>query len=367
MVGFMGYFSDISDPRSKRNQRHDLEMLIGTTLLAAMSGIDSFSGIAEFVEAHEESLSEYFSFSCGVPSHDTYQRLWDGISPIEFANSFHKFTASLEKKFASHIVSIDGKAIRNSGCGSALHAVSAWCESNALVLAHRKVDGKSNEITAVPELLKLLDLTDCVVTLDAMGAQRNICQDIIDKDADYLISLKGNQGRLHQEVKEFFVDPEGINSCDRFSEEDKGHGRLETRTAYVTSDISWLQEEHKWPGLRTIVMIHSTVKRGDKKTEETRFYISSAPANAHAMCQAVRAHWSIENKLHWRMDVVLNEDKACIRNDNAAENMSIVRKWTINALSTAKEKPDQSLKSIMRKNSMSFKYLKKTIKKIFHA
>lgn len=360
------YFTNVEDPRSTRNQKHPFITLIGTTLLAGLSGIDGFSGIADFTEAHLEKLREYFDFPHGAPSHDTYQRFWDGINPQSFCDSFQTFTQSLSQ-MTSEILSVDGKTIRNSGEEKALHIVSAWCEANQLVLAQEKVDSKSNEITAIPNLLKLLDLAGKIITIDAMGAQRSICQQIIDQGGDYQISLKGNQGTLFDDIKRYFADPTLQADLLCSEENDKGHGRIEQRTAYVTDQIDWLQDLHQWPGLKSIGRVVSKVQKGGKETTEERFYISSLPANARKMNEVARAHWGIENKLHWRLDVVFNEVKACIRNDNASENMDIVRKWALNILHKAKTKPDQSIKSVMRKNAMSFKHLLASVNNIFHA
>lgn len=360
------YFSDIEDPRSLRNQKHPLEMLIGTTLLASLAGIDSFSGFADFTEAHYEKLSSYFDFPHGCPSHDTYQRLWDAISPSEFYESFQMFTSSLSKLEQS-LINLDGKTIRHSGNEKALHIVSAWCHANQLVLAHEKVDKKSNEITALPKLIEVLDLKNRIVTIDAMGAQRDICAQIIEQGGDYVISLKGNQGSLHEDVIEYFSDPKFLAECDVSEENDKGHGRIEQRTAYSSSDIEWLQQEHQWPGLKSIGVVSSVVEKKGKRLGEKRFYITSLASNAKMLNKAARAHWGIENRLHWRLDVVFNEDGACIRNDNAAENIDILRKWALNVLQKCKQKPEQSIKSLMRKNAMSFKHLLENVKKIFHA
>lgn len=360
------HLSCVEDPRSDRNQRHPFITLVGTTLCAGLAGIDSFSGISDFTEAHLEGLSKYFDFPCGCPSHDTYQRFWDAINPNAFFNAFHSFTQSLEK-LASDIISIDGKTIRNSGKDKALHVVSAWCEANQLVLAQEKVGEKSNEITAIPKLLELLNLSGCIVTIDAMGAQRAICEQIIKQEGDYLISLKGNQGNLFEDIKLYMKDPDNSENMLIAEDYDKGHGRLERRQAFVTEQIDWLQETHKWPGLKSIGMVISTVERSGKQTQETRFYISSLKADARKLNHVARAHWGIENKLHWRLDVVFNEDKACIRNDNASYNMDIIRKWSLNSIHRAKRKADQSLKSVMRKNSMSFDHLKETVKMVFHA
>ena len=185
-------------------------MLVGTTLLASLAGIDSFSGFADFTEAHFETLKDYFDFPNGTPSHDTYQRFWDSINPTEFYNSFHEFTEFLAT-MASDLINVDGKTIRHSGSNKALHIVSAWCQANQLVLAQEKVDGKSNEITAIPKLLRFLDLHNRTVTIDAIGAQREICSQIIAQGGDYVISLKGNQGTLHEDIVQYFADPRLLN------------------------------------------------------------------------------------------------------------------------------------------------------------
>ena len=358
------YFAQLEDPRSLRNQRHPFITLIGTSLLASLAGIDSFSGIQDFVEMHQEELEKYFDFPHGPPSHDTYQRLWDGLSPEQFKADFSEFIASLEK-VASEVISLDGKTIRNSGKEKALHIVSAWCHNNHLVFAQEKVHAKSNEITAIPKVLDALDLENKIITIDAMGAQRGICQQILDGQGDYVISLKGNQGTLHEEVALYLQDKahhEWINE-----NYDKGHGRIEQRVAGVSHKVEWLQSHHNWPGLQSIGQITATVWRKGKETTDTRYYISSMALDAARLNEIARSHWAIENRLHWSLDVVFNEDKACIRNDNAAENIDILRKWALAILSRTKTKPDQTIKSLMRRNSMSFKHLVNSVKKIFRA
>lgn len=359
------YFTDVKDPRSVRNQKHPFLTLIGTTLLACLSGQDSFTGIADFVESHLEVLQAYFDFKEGAPSHDTYQRLWDGIDPVQFCSAFHLFTSTLAS-LSKGVVSIDGKTIRHSGKNQPFVMVSAWCEANQLVLGHQKVDPASNEIPAIPKLLRLLDLKHRIVTIDAIGAQREICEQILEQEGDYLIALKKNQGTLQKDVEMYFQDPLLQKDCLCFEQSDKGHGRLESRIAFTTGDVEFLRE-HAWPGLRSIGMVVSNVFRGEKHTQETRYYLSSLSADAERLNTTARSHWGIENKLHWRLDVVFNEDKGCIRNENAAENMDIARKWALNVLQKAKHKPDQSLKSLMRKNAMSFPHLLDTVKKVFHA
>lgn len=361
---FRGYFCGVEDPRSLRNQRHRFGTIIGTTFLSILSGIDSFTGMQDFVEAHLEQLKDYFEFPHGAPSHDTYQRLWDNISASQFEKSFFEFTESLSK-ITGDIVSIDGKTIRNSGYGKALHIVSAWCHANQLVLGQEKVQEKSNEITAIPKLLKLLDLENKIVTIDAMGAQREICQQIIEQGGDYVIALKGNQSSLKEDVLLYLED---LGNHQLINEQnDKGHGRIEQRIAIVSHEIDWLQERHQWPGLQAIACITASVTKKGKTSKETRYYITSLPLEAQSLNQIARMHWGIENKLHWRLDVVFNEDKGCIRNENASQNMDTLRKWALNVLLRAKTKPDQSIKSLMRKNAMSLPHLISAVNKIFHA
>lgn len=366
MENALKYFKNIQDPRSIRNQKHSVMMLIGTTLLASLAGIDSFSGFADFTESHRENLEKYFEFPHGSPSHDTYQRFWEAVNPQEFYASFEEFTRALTTVIGTYI-NLDGKTIRNSGNNKALHIVSAWCQANQLVLAQEKVDSKSNEITALPKLITLLDLRSRIVTIDAMGAQRDICKQIVEQEGDYVISLKGNQGTLHNDVVTYFNDEKILKNSLISEENDKGHGRIEQRIAYSCEEIEWLQQEHEWPGLKSIGMVTTIVNRAGKIVQEQRFYISSLSADARQLNQAARLHWGIENQLHWRLDVTFNEDGACIRNDNAAENIDILRKWALNVLQKAKQKPDQSIKSLMRKNAMSFKHLIRVVNKIFHA
>lgn len=358
-------FNGVLDPRSHRNRRYKLTTILSITLLGGLSGIDSFSGLADFTEAHREELEKYLDLPNQNPSHDTFQRILSAISPSQFYNSFTEFTEQL-LEIKEGVINIDGKTIRNSG-KNPLHIVTAWCEANQLVLAQEKVPENGNEITVIPRLLRLLDLENRIVTIDAIGCQREICKQIEDQQGDYLITVKKNQKSLYEDIEEYFIDQAFRVKCLSWKEYDKGHGRFEERHAYVTDDIGWLQERHNWPGLRSMGMVVSKRTQKSKTTTDTRYYISSLPANAEQLCKTARSHWCIENKLHWRLDVVFNEDKACITNDNAAEIMNIVRKWALNILQKAKEKPDQSIRSVQRKASMSFKYLTKVISKIFHA
>lgn len=358
-------FENVTDPRSNRNQKHPLVSIIGISLLGAIAGIDSFSGLGDFTEAHLESFKNYFDLPFGAPSHDTFRTLWSMINPEEFQKSFYEFTKCLVN-LKSGVISLDGKTTRNSG-KNPFHAVSVWCSANELTLAQEKVGPKGGEIEAIKRLLSLLELNNRVVTIDAIGCQRAICEQIGEQGGDYLIGLKGNQKSLHDDIKQFFEKEHQRQTCLRWEEHNKGHGRIEHRIAEVTDQIEWLQHRHNWPNLKSIGMVTSRVTRGTQERQEHRYYITSLAADAETFCKTARTHWGIENKLHWRLDVVYNEDKACISDGNAVENMSIMRKWALNILQKAKSKPDQSIKSLQRKASMSFNCLLQTVNKIFHA
>lgn len=364
-------FSNLTDPRSIRNRDHDFNAIIGVSLLAGLAGIDSFLGIADYCEINLEQLQSHFDLNNGAISHDTFRKVFSTLNPDMFQNCFAEFTKNLAS--AVHgVIAIDGKTIRNSKKDSLLHIVSAWCEENQLVLCQTKVHEKSNEITAIPKLLELLNLGGATVTIDAMGCQRNICEQIKNRGGDYVIGLKANQKTLYNDTKKLFSDPKVLENCSSWEESDKGHGHLEKRITYSTSDINSLQIKHNWPELKSVNMVISerTLKNhlGEKITsEEKRFYISSLPQNAQQICQIARQHWGIENKLHWRLDVVYNEDGACIHDETSTMNMGIIRKWSLNILQKAKQKPEQSIKGLMRKNAMSLGHSLKIVERVFHA
>ena len=362
---FVNLLEDVEDSRSKRNQKHPFITIIGTTFFAVFAGIDSFTGIEDFVRARFNELKDYFDFPKGVPSHDTYRRIWDALDSLKFQKTFLDFVKMVQES-ATGAINIDGKTIRNSGESGPFHVVTAWCNENELVLGQEKTSEKSNEITAIPKLLELLDIRNRIITIDAMGAQREICQDIIEGKGEYVIALKGNQGNLFKDVQECFEDPKNEKLVNVHN--DKGHGRIEQRVATVINNIQKLNGIHGWPGLKSIAKVESTVTKKGKETKQTRYYICSKKfTDAGQLNHLVRGHWSIENKLHWVLDVVYNEDRACIRRENAALNMNILRKWALSVLIKVKSKPSQSIKSVMRFNCMSFEHLKKSLEKIFHA
>jgi predicted transposase YbfD/YdcC len=262
------------------------------------------------------------------------------LDPQQFAECFSNWTQSLRRSFAQEIVAIDGKTVRRSHDRnrgkSAIHMVSAWASENGLVLGQIKTEEKSNEITAIPALLRALELSGCIVTIDAMGTQKAIAKEIVEADAQYVLALKGNHERVHEEVREFFSDARKRQfkdlPCDYLETIEKDHGRIETRRYWITEEIGWFAERTLWEGLRSFGMVESIREVDGKATSETRFYLASIQADAKSFARAVRGHWGIENKLHWSLDVTFGEDQCRVRAGHAAENLSRLRHIALNIL-----------------------------------
>jgi len=331
------YFTSIPDPRVTGRSSHKLEDIFFITLCAAICGADNWVAVAAFGRAKEAFFSDVLELKNGIPCHDTFGRVFAVINTEKFAECFTRWVASLVEFSGGDIIALDGKCLRRSmdkaSNLSALYMVSAWSVNNQLVLGQEKVDLKSNEITAIPKLLEKLNIKGSVVTMDAMGCQTKITQQIIDNSADYMINLKGNQGLLHKDVKLFFESEETSPpvSHETF---DAGHGRFETRTIRATSDIEWLKEQHpKWAKLTSIVAVTSKRELKEKTTEDTRYFISSLEArNPEYLGHVVRAHWGIENDLHWVLDYAFDEDSQRTRAGNSAANMAIIRHLALNLL-----------------------------------
>jgi predicted transposase YbfD/YdcC len=343
-------FSEIPDPRINRNKRYPLLGVLGIAVFGLLGGMNNFTEIAIFAEAHEEELKKFLNLSAGVPSHDTIRRVFLMINPKFFHECFVRFVRELGLASGEQIA-IDGKTTRNSG-DNALNLVSAWCKKNGLVLGQVKVSNKSNEIIAIPELLRLLNIEGCVVSIDAMGCQRKIAQQIVDSKGEYLLALKRNHAELYEHVADMFGANESISS--HWIEYDKGHGRCERREYRMITDTSRLRIAHEWPGLKGVVMVISKRTVGTKVSIEKRFYLSSLAEDAQKMGGYVRSHWGIENKLHWTLDVTMKDDAASIRNDYAAENMAILRRLTLNILKLGKEPKDYLPGARIRCSSISY-------------
>ncbi len=311
-----------------------MEDIVFITIAAVVSGSETWYDIEEFAILRQQWLEEILELPHGIPSHDTFNRFFSCLDPSEFEEAFSSWTDSICKRVRGDFIGIDGKTMRGTrGTNlTAAHIVSAWSDSNSLVLGQLKVDKKSNEIKAIPQLLDKLMLTGNTVTIDAMGCQREIAEQIITKEADYVLALKENQKRLFEETLESFayLKPTGIDVSV-----DSGHGRVETRKCYIINDLSMLlsHEDKSWAGLKSIVKIESEhfIKSTGEIQSQSRYYISSLE-EAEKINQAVRRHWGIENKLHWVLDVVFNEDKQRSRTMFAAQNQAIINKVALNLI-----------------------------------
>ena len=337
---FVQHFSDLGDPRIDRKRLHNLFEIIVMAVVAVICGCESFCDIEEFGKTREKWFKSFMALQNGIPSHDTFNRVFALLDPKELEKCFISWMRSITELSDGEVIALDGKTVRRSfdkkNNKGAIHLVNAWACQNGVSLGQIKTAEKSNEITAIPELIKLLDLKGCIVTIDAMGTQKSIVEEIIKKEADYVLALKGNHGQLHRDVCYSFdvaMDKnfEGFEH-DYFEESDRGHGRIETRKYWTLSNLDWLLEGENWTGLKSICMATCTRTVEGKTSEETRYFISSLNGNAKQIGNAVRSHWAIENNLHWTLDVSFREDECRIRKRNAPENFSMLRKIALNLL-----------------------------------
>ena len=326
------YFETISDPRQPWKTDYSMLEIVMMTICAVISGCEHWEDIVDFCRVKETWFRERLGLTLenGIASHDTFQRIFQIINPEEMEASFLSWVRSITEKTKGEIISIDGKTV----CGSrdtkakAIHMVSAWANANQLVLGQVKTDEKSNEITAIPTLLDLLELKRCIVTIDAMGCQKEIAEKIVKAEADYVFGLKGNQTNLHDDVKLYF---ENMDVTNKTITKEKGHGRIETREYFLETDIGWLSQKPEWSGLNAIGKVKSKVWGKDVLREETRYFITSL-TDVNDFAKAVRAHWGVENSLHWCLDVVFHEDYCRTRKDNSAENFAVIRHIALNIL-----------------------------------
>jgi len=334
LISLTDAFIAIPDPRIDRAKKHKLSDIIMIALCATMCGMDGWEEIEVFAEKREEWFRRFLELPNGIPSHDTMNRVFSRINPKELNSALIKWTNSLNKTVEGKIVAIDGKTLCHSFDGatgkSALHVVSAWVEENNLVLGQVATEGKGHEITQISELLRLIELESAIVTIDAIGCQKEITRILREENkADYVIALKSNQQNLHSEVTYFFniAAKSGDLFTDFFESVEKGHGRIEQRQCTCIDAENYL--DHVSAGfkdLKTIVKMHSTREVNGKIEEQSRYFISSLPCDARLAAHAIRTHWSIENSLHWRLDMTFREDGSRIRKDHAPENMALIRR-----------------------------------------
>ncbi len=337
------HFSSLKDPRIDRTKRHELIEILTIALCGAIAGADSWVDVEAFGRCKEEWLRKMLELPNGIPSHDTFGRVFARLDAEQFERCFTEWVLAISEVLQGDVVAIDGKTVRRShdryaGKG-AIHMVSAWACESGVTLGQTGVDRRSNEITAIPRLLELLEVEGCIVTIDAMGCQREIASKILEEGADYVLAVKGNQRHLHEGVADVFdlIGNSGFDDIEYDYHEtvDAGHGRIETRRCWTVSDLGnvrYVDEYSQWPGLNTLVKVEGKRRVGDKTTVESRYYISSLPNDASALLNAVRSHWSIENQLHWSLDVTFNEDGSRVRSGNGAENFSVLRRMALNLL-----------------------------------
>jgi predicted transposase YbfD/YdcC len=356
-------FQDLPDPRRERNQSYSIFDLISVSILAVLCGADDWVAVSLWANCNIDWLQDAGICNSGTPSHDTLSRFFRHVDAQEFEKSFIRWTQQVGDSVKG-VIAIDGKTVRNSKDkerdGKAIHMLSAFATENQLILGQIATDTKSNEITAIPRLLKLLDIKGATITIDAAGCQKKVVQTIREEGGDYLIALKANQGNLHAEAENFFrqamlVDP-SESGCDYAMTEEKSRGRMEKREAWMTQDLSWLPQEKDWLDLKSLVCVRSSRTIKDKTSTEIRVFISSLEADASRGLQTVRAHWSIENKLHWQLDVSYREDDAKTRKDNGPENFSIIRRCTMNLLK-ADTKTKAGIKNRRAKAGWDRRYL----------
>lgn len=349
-------FEGLPDPRLDRTRRHKLVDILTIGVVTLLCRGESFTDMEDLGNARLAWLKTFLELPNGIPSHDTFNRVFAALDPYAFLECFTQWIQGICPNMSDEVVAIDGKALRravNEG-ESIPYIVSAWAAENGLVLGQVKVDEKSNEITAVPELLRVLQLEGAIVTLDAMGCQKEIAAHIIARKAHYVLALKGNHATVHQEVKAFFDDavPPCATQCTSTADRDnmdfhqtieKGHGRIETRRYWQSADIAWFQDRRLWKELKTLGMVESIRKVKGKSTIERRYYLSSLPLDAQRFGLAVRSHWGVENGLHWTLDVTFREDDSRARTRNAAQNLATMRRFVLNLV-----KKDNSKKASIR-------------------
>jgi predicted transposase YbfD/YdcC len=354
-LSLIEHFQKLPDPRVNRTKDHDLIDVLIIAVCCLLCAGESFNDMEDFGHAKEDWFRTFLGLRNGIPSHDTFNRVFAALDPQQFLECFLAWTQSVRQAVPQEIVALDGKALRRAlnKDQSIQYVVSAWAENNGLVLGQLKVADKSNEITAVPELLRALELSGCIVTVDAMGCQKKIAKEIVEADADYVLALKGNQEKVHEEVKSFLdaaveeknrprpkgaLVPKEALSLQTFATVEKDHGRIETRRYYQSDYLDWFADQAKWEGLASVGLVESIREMDGKATVERRYYLSSLKMDVETLARAVRGHWGVENKLHWVMDVCFGEDQSRVRQGYAAENLAALRRLALNMLKQEKTK-----------------------------
>ena len=369
-ASIVAHFSVLEDP-CRYNRRHYLRDILVIAICAAIGGADGWEDVVLFGKTKEKWLKEVLSLKLvhGIPSPHTFRRVFAALDAEQFQACFVKWVQGVEEVTEGQIVAIDGKTLRRSHDRrlgqDAIHMVSAWASASGLVIGQIKVDDKSNEIPAVPELLEMLKIEGCIVTLDALHCQTQTVEKILEKKADYVLPVKENQPRLLEALQGLFDDPEEMRwvECDFFRTVSKGHGRIETRECWTTSDpeyLKYIATLADWRGLQSIAMVQAVRQIGEQTTTSRRYFISSLETNAELMLRAVRTHWGIENTVHWVLDITFREDDSRIRRGYGAENFAVLRHIVLNLLKR-ENSAKRSLRAKRKKAAWDDDYLLKVL------
>ncbi|ORC26995.1 hypothetical protein B4O97_19100 [Marispirochaeta aestuarii] len=356
-ASIVDHFEELADPRIERNKKHALIDIIVLTICAVITGSETWEEIEDYGHYKEEWLKSFLPLQNGIPSHDTIRRLFIRLNPDELQRCFMSWIEAVRDVIAGDVIAVDGKTLRRSGDQVSgklpIHMVSAWAAGSGVLLGQKKTAEKSNEITAIPALLELLKIKGCIVTIDAIGCQSEIAATIQNKKADYVLALKGNQKNLHEDVKYFYHELEEKDLAEEWLDShttvDKDHGRIEIREYYQSDEIAWLPELKNFVGAKTIGMVKATRIIGKKQSTECRYYISSLPIDAQRFAHAVRSHWSVENTLHWTLDMTFREDDSRMREGYSAENFAMMRRLALSLMKRDK----YSKKSLKRRRRIA--------------
>ena len=342
-VAIAEHFAPLQDPRVERTKQHLLLDILVIAICAVICGADGWVEVAAFGQAKHKWLKRFLRLPHAIPSHDTFGRVFGRLDPVQFQECFLAWVQAISELTQGQVIAVDGKTLRRSHDRTlgktAIHMVSAWATANRLVLGQVKVDEKSNEITAIPELLRVLELEGCIVTIDALGCQKDIAQMIVERGGDYVLAVKENQGQLYQDLKDLFAGYREAHfrdvRHDYHRTVNKGHGRIEIQQCWTLADsdsLDYLRQRGDWANLRTLIMVVAERRLGTKTTRETRYYIASIQNHARLALHAVRGHWGIENELHWVLDVAFREDDCRVRKDYAPQNFAVLRHIALNLL-----------------------------------
>ena len=367
-ASIMDHFSELVDPRLGRNRRHKLIDIVVLTVCAVISGCETWEDIEDYGEFKVDWLKRFLELPNGIPSHDTIRRLFIRLDPHELQRCFFSWVEAVLEQTEGDVVAIDGKTLRRSGDNASsklpIHMVGAWAAENGMVLGQQQTSEHSNEITAIPALLDLLKVKGCIVTIDAEGCQTDIAKKIREKKSDYVLAVKANQPNVQEQVRDFFDDLTDDDLDDEWLEKyrtlDKGHGRIEIREYYHSDEIAALPRVKEFHGAKSIGMVRSTRIIGEKRSTQVRYYVSSLDMNAQRFAHAVRSHWSVENSLHWTLDMSFREDDSRMRTGYSAENFVMMRRMALSIMKRDTHSK-RSLKGRRRICSYHDKYLEQLL------